>query len=360
MTIHQKLIEAAAAGETEIARNLLSLGADINAHRDLALYLAVHNGHPKTWDLLLESGSDLDSALLHAAKYGVTKTVVRLLDLGANINPEDDDEEASALYLAALYDHSETAKLLVAKSADINIALYFAAGNGQTTALKVLLELETDLALDKESALWHAAENSQLAAVNVLLDDGVGIHFEKDHLLCSAIEDGTGEIIFLLLDRGNYRRGDPELALIGLAAIGRIGKVAMLLNQQGVDIHKEKDAPLRVAAARGQTDTAEYLLTCGASINAEDGSPLRFSAKNGHASTVKLLLDLEANIRAKNDARLISAIRSDHMEVMKILLRRGADLMAISPNPHSTSILEDEILRRHVKRILKDTPILEI
>ena len=286
-------------------------------------------------------------------------------------------------------------ELLVAKSADINVALYFAAGNGQTTALKLLLQLETDLDLDKDSALCHAVENSQPSAVNMLLDNGADIHFEKDHLLRSAIEDGTGEIISLLLDRGDYRQGDPELALIGLAAIGRIGEVAFLLNQQGVDIHTEKDAPLRVAAARGHTDTVEYLVTCGANVHAEGGSPLCFAAKNGHATTVKLLLDLEANIHAKGEVCLISAIRSDHMDVLRILLRTGADLhgrnhaalwtatfdscnkmvelllsqysapqlddlMVISPNARSTSILEDEILRRHVKRILKDTPILEI
>lgn len=110
---------------------------------------------------------------------------------------------------------------------------------------------------------------------------------------------------------------------------------------------------------------------------------------------MKLLLDPEANIHAKNDASLISAIRSDHVDVVRILLRKGADLhgrnhaalwtatfhsckkmvelilgryttpqlddlMVMSPNSHSTTILEDEILRRHVKRILKDTPMLEI
>ena len=36
------------------------------------------------------------------------------------------------------------------------------------------------------------------------------------------------------------------------------------------------------------------------------------------------------------------------------------DLMPISPNPESTIILKKEIIRRHYKKILKDTPELEI
>ena len=395
MTIHQKLIDAAAAGDTATALILLCRGADVNAERDLALYQSVRNGHSETWDLLLDSGADLDSALLHAAKNGHTKSVVRLLDLGASINPDDDDEDTSALYLAAFHDHAATAKLLAAKGADIHVALYFAAGSGKMNALKLLLELGAALGVDKDSALCHAAENSQLTAVNLLLDEGADIHLEEDLLLRSAIEDGTSEIISLLLDRGNYRQGDCQLALVALSAIGQIGDMAIILQQPGIDIHAEKDAALRAAATRGQTDTAEYLLKCGADIHAEGGSPLCLASKNGHADTVNLLLDHKADIHAKNGASLVAAIHADHMEVVRILLRRGADLygrdhvalwtatfhssnemvelllsryttpqlddlMVISPNPHSTSILEDEILRRHVKRILKDTPILEI
>ncbi len=395
MTIHQQLINAAEVGETETVRDLLKRGADANADRDLPLYLSVRNGHSKTWDLLLESGADLDSALLHGAKFGHTQAVIRLLDLGACINPDDDEEDTSALYLAAFHDHAPTAKLLAAKGADIHVALYFAAGSGKMNALKLLLELGAVLGVDKDSALCHAAENSQLAAVNLLLDEGADIHLDDDHLLRSAIEDGTNEMISLLLARGDYWKGNPQLALTGLAAIGRIGDVAILLNQPGVDIHIEKDAALRAAAARGQTDTVEFLLKCGANIHAEGGSPLCFAAKNGHVSTVNLLLDLKANIHAKDGAGLVAAIRSDHLEVVRVLLKRGAnprrknhaalwtatfhgstkmidllinryttaqisDLMTVSPNPESTIILKKEIIRRHYKKILKDTPELEI
>lgn len=48
-----------------------------------------------------------------------------------------------------------------------------------------------------------------------------------------------GEIIPCCVIVAISVREFPELALIGLAAIGRIDEVVILLNQRGVDIHKE-------------------------------------------------------------------------------------------------------------------------
>ncbi len=51
MTIYPKLIEAAAARETEKAIELLNRGVNLTVF-DTALYLTIHNGHQKTWGLL--------------------------------------------------------------------------------------------------------------------------------------------------------------------------------------------------------------------------------------------------------------------------------------------------------------------
>ena len=51
MTIYQKLIDAAAARETEKAIELLNRGVNLTVF-DTAIYVAVRNGHQKTCGLL--------------------------------------------------------------------------------------------------------------------------------------------------------------------------------------------------------------------------------------------------------------------------------------------------------------------
>ena len=89
------LMHAARLGDLEIARELLALGAELNARNidgNNALWLACYGGNLDLIDLLLAAGIDADNVndngatcLMYAASAGKAATVARLLAAGANI-----------------------------------------------------------------------------------------------------------------------------------------------------------------------------------------------------------------------------------------------------------------------------------
>jgi hypothetical protein len=100
--------------------------------------------------------------------------------------------------------------------------------------------------------------------------------------------------------------------------------VALLLDR-GADIHAQDGEPLRLAAMKGDRDTATLLLDRGAEIHAGNDKALWWGAMKGHRDMVVLLLDRGADIHAKEDEALWGAAINGHRETVKLLLANGAD-----------------------------------
>ena len=104
------LMQAARRGEVDIARELIAVGATLDAlNRDgnNALWLACFNGNPEIIDLLIEAGMDLNhqndngaTCLMYAASAGKSEVVARLLAAGADTAPRSLDD-FTALDMAA-------------------------------------------------------------------------------------------------------------------------------------------------------------------------------------------------------------------------------------------------------------------
>jgi ankyrin repeat protein len=85
------LMLAALKGLTDLCRQLITLGADVNKPGWTPLHYAATNGHLATMDLLLEEHAYIDAAspngttpLMMAAHYGTPAAVKLLLDGGAD------------------------------------------------------------------------------------------------------------------------------------------------------------------------------------------------------------------------------------------------------------------------------------
>ena len=119
---HTPLMQAALDGNTEIVRELLNRGADINQRDDngrTALMFAVINGHYDTMKVLLEYGADVNAksyiggtALMGAALAGDLRMVQALLDQGADLHARLTETNASAMTLAASHGYDEIARRL--------------------------------------------------------------------------------------------------------------------------------------------------------------------------------------------------------------------------------------------------------
>ena len=114
------LMLAALKGLTDLCRQLIALGADVNKPGWTPLHYAATNGHLATMDLLLEEHAYIDAAspngttpLMMAAHYGTAEAVKLLLADGAD--PALRNEQGlSAIDFAQRASRAEAAELIAA------------------------------------------------------------------------------------------------------------------------------------------------------------------------------------------------------------------------------------------------------
>ncbi len=122
------LINAAQNGHSDIVRQLLEAGADINATNDFgvtALIWAATKGHSDIVRQLLEAGADInakdidndgDTALINAAQKGHSDIIRQLLEASADINATN-DYGVTALRVALQRGNLECGRILQAAGA---------------------------------------------------------------------------------------------------------------------------------------------------------------------------------------------------------------------------------------------------
>jgi ankyrin repeat protein len=141
------LYNAVISGKIEIVKLLLERGANplIGSHKINALYSSllgtvVGNGSYEIYNLIQEKVDDLESSrseFFASARTGDNRTLIRLLDAGA----------------------------------DANEVILVAARNNQMETIKILLERK----VDKQAAFIHAAIYGLSNLATILLEDGVNI-----------------------------------------------------------------------------------------------------------------------------------------------------------------------------------------
>ncbi len=234
-------------------------------------------------------------AVLHRNKLSLE----RLLQEGFNVNSRNYAGK-SALYLALTesYD-ADIARLLIDKGAIIDWSdqslwgalLHVAASNGDIEMFKRVRRLGVNIdwvSVQGELPLHLAVRNNQFNMVKYLCENENGI----------AINSVT------------------------------IKSPNRLLSEEGV-------TALHIAAEKGFTDIAEYLIDNGAdlesqccSIFGDKYNSLIFAIENGHFTTVRLLVERGANVNAEvrflNSPREL-ALQINRHDIAAYLLEHGAD-----------------------------------
>lgn len=128
--LNSDLVAAAEAGETQKVKALLHAGAEVNG-----------KGGEFGW-----------TALMSATREGHLATTKALLEAGAEPNLKTDEGGTAALCLAATHGHLEVVEALVKAGGDITLKddlrwnpLMCAAGEGQTAAVKTLIQAGSEL-----------------------------------------------------------------------------------------------------------------------------------------------------------------------------------------------------------------------
>jgi pectate lyase len=315
LTLH----EAAAIGDLEQVKLLLSKGAEINLRERpmwTPLHRAVTNGQKDIIAFLLAKGADVDArnswpggtALHYAVEKGHKEIAVLLIENGADVNAQQMNGD-TPLQFAARYNRKDTIKLLLEKGATIS-NIYLAAYMGDLAKLDTFIQEGVGInTLDGHgyAPLHYAAQNEQKEAVELLIARGADVNvkiWNGKTLLHIAASQGHKDVIELLITHG-------------------------------ADINAKDNQGMTVvlwAAQKNHQDIAKFLITKGADINersAKGHTPLHFVVSYGHKDVVELLIAKGADVNAKNNdgqRPLDLAMILNRKGIFELLLEEGAEL----------------------------------
>lgn len=275
-----------------------------------------------------------DLPLLEAACSGQTAVITQLLQQGADINQVNQDGWG-ALMAAALGDHPETIRFLVAHGANPNLsalprgrtALIEAAWQEHPRSVEALLECGADPNLVDSICGPAISDTTCCKCILLLTRAGADVNvprsrYNNSSLLEFAAEQGQLELIEALLDRG--ARLSPD-TLTAAAAKGQIEAMVLLLDR-GIEVDRpDRLGRTPIQAAAGCLEALQLLLNRGAPLMECDGPALR------------------------------QAVMADNLGALDFLLRRGVgDTAGQEPTLHLAAMMDRTLV---ISRLLAETEV---
>ncbi len=177
-------IKAVKSGKTDAVGDLIKRGADVNVKSNDGWTALMCTHLVDIARLLIENGADIhargsedQTPLIHACRYGYTPIARLLIEKGAVIDARN-KEGYTALIEAALNGCANAALLLIESGANLNLrnesgctALIYASMNGYTEIVRLLLEKGADPNMKGDggrTALLDASRNGYAPVVELL------------------------------------------------------------------------------------------------------------------------------------------------------------------------------------------------
>ncbi|CAF3458151.1 unnamed protein product [Rotaria sp. Silwood1] len=289
--------------------------------------------------------------------------VKRNIQNGIDLETRDEDQQ-TALILAARCNHFECVKVLIEAHADVNAEdvgqftpLMWASYQGHTRVVEYLLSCGTNVNAQDEhgiSSLSWASGRNHVDIVALLLAAGASPNlYDKNNTspLIWASRRGYTRIVDLLLkhDANINNIGMKNMTALLAATKGGHAETALrLLENRTIDIKiqdKDGETPLSHACAQGLTDVVVELVQRHAYVNTVDknGNPVLFSAvKGGKEDCVAILLENHADINAigaENKTAIWWAVERGRLNVVKYLLQYNPDVEVAGGPDDDTPLL---------------------
>ncbi|XP_040297956.1 inversin [Bufo bufo] len=348
------------------------------------LHLAVGDGNQEVVRLLtsyrgcnVAPYDNLFRTPLHwAALLGHTPIANLLLERNRSPNIPSDSQGATPLHYAAQGNCPDTVRVLlthlsVRDEADLEgrTAFMWAAGKGSDEALKVMLELDPELEINRTdkyggTALHAASLSGQISTVRVLLDHSAQVDAAdvmKHTPLFRACEMGHREVIATLIKGGaKVHLVDKDgRSPLHWAALGGNANVCQILIENNINPNAqdyEDRTPLHCAAYGGYIGCMEVLMENKADPNIQDKNgrtALHWSCNNGYLDAIKLLLHYNAfpNQMESTEERytpLDYALLGGHQEVIQFMLEHGA--LSIAAIQYIAASKIQAVYRGHIMR----------
>ena len=375
------LLYAVEAGHTACAEILLQAGASrlartaegktleqlAKAHPEIEALLAKSSKAPQqtitedtkedTSTILLPTADLFSGApLAEAIRQKNSEQVAQLIQEGLDVNYKEHDKTPLVI-LAVQTQQAEVLEQLLAAGANPEAAasngdkaLHVATTNGDTEALKILINHRADVnsKANGTGALVKAVLDAQKACAELLLQAGANaneVTANGDTPLIYAIKAGNTAMAELLLAHGaNANANHHDKTPLGIAAEeGQVACVELLLKAgaNATYMPKHKRTALHLAANNNAAACIPLLIQAKADANAQDqnlDTPLHYAACKGYTESLQALLENGANADTRN-SRQYAAI---HLVAEKgedacipHLKHAGADINASLPNGYT-------------------------
>jgi ankyrin repeat protein len=213
------VFEVVTAGDLEALRRLVAANPSAASARDehglSAVLQAQYRGRDDMVAVLLEAGPELD--VFEASALGNIDRAGAVLDANPGQVNAWSADGFSPLHLAVFFGHAPTARMLIARGADVGavsrnpmevMPLHSAAAGRSRASVEAVLDADVDVNAGSHggfTALHDAAQNGDRAIVELLLDRGAdpGMTDERGRTAQAlAIEQGHLDVADLLDARG--------------------------------------------------------------------------------------------------------------------------------------------------------------
>jgi ankyrin repeat protein len=213
---------------------------------------------------------------------------------------------------------------------------------------------------DPNTPLFVAAQIGDITAVKEILDRGIAVdarNYRGWTSLILAVNAGQLEMVKFLIGRkadvNAKSTGDASRSVLCFAAEGNKSEIAKELLEYGALPNATCEnglTALYIAAAAGNREVAEVLLSMGAEIDqygqkTVEGwlyTPLMGAADGGHLELVELLLSKGAKLERRNNADttvLMGVAMRPYPDILKLLIDKGANINAVGPDGFTPLIL---------------------
>lgn len=294
--------------------------------------------------------------LLWATMKGHVDAAALLVHAGANIHARDSHHLTPVIH-AARNRLGELTKLFLAKGANGNDALLFAAETGEERVIETLVGAGVGIEgrdPDQRTPLMLAAIQGHKTIVRLLLASRASIDArDGDHATALKLAAGNGHasVVRHLLRAGAGRAGssrpemkDPDRVPSSTSCdVGTTGVPAPLKEQpeRTADIQEA----LMVAAGSDHMEVLKLLIAEGADIEARDSlgwTPLTWAAVTDCPLAIKLLIDAGANVDAPNSQGMTARLLAEHYDSVQALW--------VLTNPVIGGHLHQHVLQSAIKK----------
>ncbi len=332
-------------GDADFVRELIASGAKVQEMRRFSL--PSQPNAVEIVNMLIESGLSKDQMsdrLVNAIYINDIEVAKLLISHGADVNKRLNSTDPYPLITAAKKGNIQMVKLLLesgadpaARDTDGNSALSRAAAEGHIEVVKMLLDVYRPISLmHADPVFLNGVKSGSLQMVNLLIDAGFDVNQMSSYTtpLIEAVRNGNQGITARILSvHPDLEAASGEWTALLMAVAGKHTDITRLLIQAGADVNAAASGktPLMIAAKQDELPLIKMLINAGADLDRQDAfgmSALLMVAANGQTKAVQLLLTAGVDFELydnKGKTALMLAADACHAAVVKILIEAGAN-----------------------------------